>query len=68
MAKRPKSAGRMIRKTGRKRSRIKIGRRAVLFFILATLILGGMAISENLRFEDRANNSLVRHASRNAYH
>jgi hypothetical protein len=45
----------MLRKMERKKRHTKVGVRAFIFFIVAALALGGIAISLNLKLEDRQN-------------
>lgn len=53
MAKRIVGIGRL--RDGPKRSRVKLGCRPVVFFILTALLVGACAIAINIDLEDRVN-------------
>jgi hypothetical protein len=50
-----------IRVGGRKKSRVKVGYRPILFFILMALLVGAYAIVVNVDLEDRINAYNARH-------
>lgn len=53
MAKRITGVGRL--RHGPRRSRIKIGYRPILFFLVTALLIGAYAIAVNIDLEDRIN-------------
>ena len=55
---------RMLRRREGKKHHTKVGLRAFIFFIAATLLLGGIAISMNLRLEDWQNRHALAPRSR----
>jgi hypothetical protein len=54
----------MLRRREGKKHHTKVGLRAFIFFIAATLLLGGIAISMNLRLEDWQNKHALAPRSR----
>ncbi len=53
----------IVRRIGRRKSRVKISLRAILFFLVLALLIASFAISLNMRIEDAMRRETIQRGS-----